>query len=212
MFKKLVIAAFLAASLTGCAPFGYRLDSQPVTIQPYTDTYAMRGSVWQIRSGLGRASVVVISSEYALTAGHVVAGQKTAIMTDSIGNSQEVEVVKYNEDKEIALLRGAFYGPYAKIAKAAPAQDEIVYTVGWPLDDQVHLQVLTVGHFQGYIDADFMLVTASVVFGNSGGGVFNAQGELIGLTVGIANGAGTPVFYLQYVARLDTLQDYVANL
>ena len=187
----------------------------------------LRGMVWQVkRVDGGWASAVVISPSHAITAGHVVAGLTDNLTVGLVlihpitGDEYPVWVVKSEysgemDGMDIAILKpvfGIFPSPYASLREDIPAVDEQVVSIGYPLAPQINnLQFATYGNWQGLYSNHYALISTPITFGNSGGGTFDAQGRLVGLTVA---GAGTrygPVGYITFITRADSIIEYITS-
>lgn len=138
--------------------------------------------VHQFTDGLSSCSAVMITPDWALTAYHcmdmtspvlVIQGTKYPAL-DGYGNP--------NLDLALINVPGAPC-PCAKVIDVMPIPGDIVYIVGFPYG---MAKVVTSGEVQGRViiqGIEYVLTTAPARPGNSGGGVFNSRGELIGILV-----------------------------
>ncbi len=144
-----------------------------------------------------RGSGVHVGEGYILTARHAVerqVGGKTtipqqiSIMTSQlseypavfIGVSGFLDMALYRIKTEARVSELAF-APYSK---KTPHQGDEVFTVGYPLGWGPALAFGRLGNTHTYLptaQTRLMQVDLSACSGNSGGGLFNAKGELIGL-------------------------------
>jgi serine protease Do len=144
---------------------------------------------------LDGCSAIVIEKNVVLTAAHCVsAGEETAVTRDNV--KYPAKVVKIDVEKDIAILASTIQCPCATLADKDPAVDEAVSIIGYPLSWQLdHLQIKTDGTYQGQRKIDgteYAVTTASAMPGNSGGGLFDSKGRLVGILVG-SPGYMTPV-------------------
>lgn len=148
------------------------------------------GYIKEIGASFGFCSAVKINPNLVMTASHCVNLDQKVIFVDPVtGLEVEAIAIKVDNDQspDLALLKLATHvpGPYAVLADGA-VLGERAYAVGYPLPDMTEgNQVLTEGHVQGPLKEDpenYILTTVPVIFGNSGGALFNAKGELIGIT------------------------------
>lgn len=177
----------------------------------------IRQTVWQVKRDTGTASAVIVSPGLAVTAGHVAEGTDRVILIHPVtGDEYPCWVVKmlYDESNDMALLKpvfGIFPSPYAPLREDIPTQDEVVVAVGYPLQEQIDaLQIATYGTYQGVYKENYGIITAPITFGNSGGGAFDAQGRLVGITVAAAGASRFgPVGHINYIIRSDVLLEYI---
>ena len=106
------------------------------------------------------------------------------------GASYQCDIAAYDKDEDLAVLRVRTGRPFYNIAKLYP-RDRVkelvcfmpVVTVGCGMGNK---PVVTFGYISGFgyeiEKRDFMLCTASSIFGNSGGATFlHDSGELVGV-------------------------------
>lgn len=149
-----------------------------------------------IRSPLGgHGSGVCISSEGLILTNQHVVGDAVVVEVEHGGNSFVGRVVKSFAEPDVALIKVlAQQLVIPAIAPSVPAIGDDVFVAGTPLHvDNANLLtkgVLSkVGEFQG---SNYLFVDAGIAPGNSGGPVFSASGQLIGLSVAVQlNGDGT---------------------
>jgi S1-C subfamily serine protease len=145
-----------------------------------------------VRGETGHGSGVCISSSgLVLTNAHVVGDSKILEVEDE-GNSYLGVVVKVDMERDAAVIVvGSTKLPIAAVALEPVRVGDDVFVAGAPL----HLEnrgmltkgvVSKVGAFKG---SEFIHMDAPIAPGNSGGPVFNASGELVGISVAIQIGA-----------------------
>ena len=186
----------------------------------------------QISSGAG--SCVIISEDgYILTCAHVVSGANSISVTTSDGTEFTASVVGNYEDGDIAVLKieaeglqAAVLGDSDKVQLA-----ETVYAVGNPggtlggsiTDGIISATSRTIsialesdaGPY-GFavnnrtISLDVLQTNAAVSPGNSGGGLFNANGELIGIVN--AKSSGENQEGLGFAIPVNTAQEIAVAL
>jgi len=98
---------------------------------------------------------------------------------------KKVEILRKNEEADLVLLIGTtpekFSGPAALVARDEPTLGEVVYVIGTPLQ---HSRSISRGvlSWKGWDGKTLGYFTdATIWYGNSGGGMFNSRGELIGV-------------------------------
>jgi S1-C subfamily serine protease len=158
-------------------------------------------STVKVLVGEGHGSGVHTGNRYIITAAHVVGQAETVKVKTSRGVESEADVLWINKAHDIALLR----------AKELPGVDVSRLTCTDPMVGQHITAVGNPGpleHITAYGRvasllkhgkpwADFYIVSMAVAPGMSGGPVFNEQGQVVGLVVGVAmmsiGWAGAPV-------------------
>ncbi len=186
----------------------------------------------QISSGAG-SGVIISENGYILTCAHVISGANSIQVTTSDGVVYTATVVGSYEDGDIAVLKieaeglqTAVLGDSDKIQLA-----ETVYAVGNPggtLSGSITDGIISatsrtisisiengVGHYglginNRIVSLDVLQTNAAVSPGNSGGGLFNAQGELIGIVN--AKSSGENQEGLGFAIPVNTAQEIAVSL
>jgi S1-C subfamily serine protease len=168
-----------------------------VPVTGFTDlvTSAVRVSVRKLDNAVGFGSGVVLAPGIVLTAQHVTFGGKLRI---DDGKALSETIADAGGTRDIAILRfpkAEAACPCAYIADYPAMLDEPVWVVGYPAGIG---QVVTIGTSQGTMDVTLytaygperfgerLVLTARVIGGNSGGGVFVLRGgmfQLVGIIV-----------------------------
>jgi len=183
--------------------------------------------------GFGAGTIIkkTDNSMYVLTCYHVVEDvieMKNPKVFASIGYSindvrdsavadilYKVEVVKFDKEKDLALLKTFMVDKDLEaisIAKNEPQKGDIVYSIGTPLGwHRTISKGILANKIEGYYVTD-----NSITFGNSGGGLYNESGELIGAPVLVyAYGAGTnavPESGLGWSIGLKMINDFLSDV
>lgn len=163
---KLLFALVLSLSLASC-----------VAVSPTT---SMKQHVVNVVTELGHGSGVIVNAKCVVTAQHVVDGATSVTIENWTGKQHAMSFTTGNVKDDVAVVCAEenIGGSPVTFAKAMPEKFSPVSTIGFPLQyNWVH----TSGEYQG--DS---LITAPVANGNSGGGVFDADGDYIGLIQTIA--------------------------
>lgn len=96
------------------------------------------------------------------------------------------EVIKMSDDYDLAYIRiskrDGLFIEKTIISLYNPEIGNRVYIVGHPMERFYNLSAGVVSN----LDSEFMVTDAFTTFGNSGGGVFNKKGELIGIVSRVA--------------------------
>lgn len=151
------------------------------------DFITMRSAGVQITSGDVLGSGSVVSSSAILTADHVVKGQSDFTVTFADGTKGQADILAEFPDQDIALLklRDTTKIQPSEISCRAPVLGEQVVAVGTPLGLQNIVMPGTVASTdnidgQGVIPGTVLLIMP-LNHGNSGGGVYDANGKIIGV-------------------------------
>lgn len=175
------------------------------TVLPTVVTIITRGEVPAGEAeppSQGLGSGVLISPDcHILTAAHVVEGAEHLMVKTHDGAYRAAELIYAEQSADIALLRLKMPStelPHARLGDSDHlAVGQSVYVIGAPygLEDS-----FTVGHISGFrefdrlydgsILAEFIQTDAALNSGNSGGPVFNSQGEVIGISSRILSLSG----------------------
>lgn len=194
-----ILALFLAMVLvfaTACTRCGPGTSSADRAAKLSDETVAL------VHTGLfGKSSYctgVWIDAKYILTAAHctededefeyIVAKQAGGVRSEP-AVTYSAKLVKVNSDRDLALLQaleGPEYHAVAKLAVEMPQVGDPIFVIGHPLGMYWTYAVGTVGaYYSGVVGIDstgpFIQILAPITHGNSGGGVFDANGNLVGI-------------------------------
>jgi S1-C subfamily serine protease len=173
--------------------------------------------------GLG-SGVVVDEDGHILTNHHVIAGFDEVTVTFADGTQAPAEVVGRDPGNDIALIRvdvsGDLLFPATLGDSGSVEIGTVVAAVGNPfgLDgsfttgvvsglDRSLSSVANGRQIRGLIQTD-----AAVNVGNSGGALFNMQGEVIGINTAIENPAGRAFAGVAYAVAIDTAKRFMPQL
>ena len=185
--KSITITLFLIAALVGVVTNQQALDRYETSLQVLTQTLdlSVLDSCGIITDGQSHGSCVAIGPDLILTAGHCIGhegswieigGQKYDILEQWASDQYDVEFVRI--DGQV---------PYLELGEM-PQLLDTVYIVGAP-DSTTLVNTITTG-IVGRLNTDYTYWQDSIVCdvfswpGNSGGPLFNANGQIIGLLVG----------------------------
>jgi serine protease Do len=170
------------------------------------------------REGSG-SGFIIDPAGYVLTNHHVISGADRVTVTLSDGRFFRADVVGVDPAIDVALLRVHSKAPLP----AAPLGNsdtlrvgEWVCAIGNPLGVYTHSVTVGVISFLGRklfdsgLDA-YIQTDAAISFGNSGGPLINARGQVVGITTAIsaqASNIGFAVPISQVVAVLPQLREH----
>lgn len=128
----------------------------------------------------GSGSGVIIKNNKVLSAFHVSENTQCYAI-DSKGQKHELELIKYDVEKDLVLFDVKSKLPVKgiRLANKQKKYDDI-YTIGFPIG---YKQIATRGTYQ-YDDGFYSLAHLPIYYGSSGGGVFkieNNQIKLVGV-------------------------------
>ena len=183
------------------------------------DIFALaRTNTVEIHTSFGNAgccgSGFFFDNGYVLTNAHVVFANvyedgdvvpaKKITMNFKGGPRQDAEVVYYDIDGDMALLKTSLSCPkLARIAKKMPETGEAIFAVGNSAGEGMCiLEGIVADQLRKVDDLDFMMISANIVGGNSGGPIFSSRGEVVGIvTLGsrtaVAMNYGIPVIRIE---------------
>jgi len=146
------------------------------------------------------AGVLISDDGWLVTAKHVVEDQDVMIATMIDGVKYMSTTIIVGPNNDIAILKIDIEdAPHVGLSGVYPRLGESVYVVGHPLGvlNTVSSGIVSNIHRNGSsFGVDLIQVDAEITHGNSGGGLFDMQGRLVGIVVG-----GT-VFYTGIEANL----------
>lgn len=151
----------------------------------------------------GGTSFLVDGKGYLITNAHVVKGSSTILVQNNKGDEFKAVIVHLDNDKDLAILKiddedykTVATLPYI-IRKNQSDLGEPVFTLGYPRDEIVYNEgyLSAKTGFNG--DTSSCQIALSANPGNSGGPVFNRNGEVIGILSTAQNKAEGVVFALK---------------
>ena len=187
-----------------------------VEIKTETMTPAARG-IYHIREGAG-SGVIISADGYIVTNNHVIENARSVTVRLHDGREHAAEIIGRDVQTDLAVLKidaqgltPAIWGDSAEIMVAEP-----VLAVGNPLGE---LGGTVTGGIISALDRDIIIenqrmtllqTDAAVNPGNSGGGLFNMSGELIGIVN--AKSAGLNIEGLGFAIPVNTANDVVSDI
>ena len=185
----------------------------------------------QVSSGAG-SGVIISEDGYILTCAHVVSDADSIMVTDYEGNEYTAQLVGSYEAGDIAVIKIDADGLQAATLGDSDAVKlaETVYAVGNPggtlggsITDGIisateRTITVSLDSSQSYgfasmnntISLDVMQTSTAVSPGNSGGGLFNSSGELIGIVN--AKSSGESQEGIGFAIPINTAQEIAESL
>ena len=190
---------------------------QDVSVMIRAKQYSVNPFSHKVEYGMSGCSGTYIDSYKVLTAAHCFGEPTLAIwVKDSKETkSHTARLVKMDKDLDLAILevKAPKGHRYAVINSTAPKVGEQVITVGSPFNFQFLLAegiVSKLGYKSKEFKATYLVHTAMINPGSSGGGLFNSKGELIGVNTMTA---GSPFGFAGISMAVDaaTIDKFVSD-
>jgi S1-C subfamily serine protease len=149
------------------------------------DLNGAQSKVLLVKTEDGVGTGVIVSPDgFAMTAAHVVRGQKTVQVKTLTGVEMDAEVVRLDNVKDVALLHlpGAGY-PCTPIRESGAQLGEELWAIGNPMGEELSFSV-TKGMVSGIRklwESEFIQTDAPINPGYSGGPLLDPQGNLLGI-------------------------------
>lgn len=139
-----------------------------------------------VETQYGSGSGVCIEDGYILTAHHVVFGHNMVTVTVG-GVVYDVQRYETLDGRDAAILKVDTPALPVPIRQTPIIVGDIVFIVGYPYGNG---PFITTGIVSGDYGNGLVLLDAGAQAGNSGGPVFDTNGELIGIVIMVTGGLG----------------------
>ena len=162
---------------------------------------ALTGYIWdettqQYTLATNGSGVVLSEDGIAVTNQHVAYGLDKMTATDHTGKTYECEILSVDEKTDLGIIKLKLADgeklPYASVADSSKAvMGQSVAVVGNPLGVGLSFSYGNVSHPNrdiGERGGNFIQIDATVNPGNSGGGLFDSEGNLLGIVTLKAKG------------------------
>ncbi len=158
------------------------------------DVTLTRARVATIVTGGGSGSGYFIAKNLLLTNEHVVGGSSIVVVKLVTGRELVGEVVATNSARDVALLQTESLGLEGlPLQMSQPQVGDRVFVIGSPMDEDLESTVSAgiVSAFRSLDGLRYIQSDTNVLPGNSGGPMFDEQGNVIAMTVAGMFGAGS---------------------
>ncbi len=202
--KKIIFFSFLAYLFTinsysqDFSKLYEELNSSVVVIHTIENKYKNGVQISDVFLGSG---FLISEDGMIMTAAHVVQEADIIVVNFDNGQQLEAEVVSSIPSSDVALIKVKSKIENPKICKLGDSNaintGEPVFVIGAPLGLE---HSLSAGHLSGRLkkeqvgggvsEAEFLQTDASINIGNSGGPIFNQNGEVIGIVSYILSQSG----------------------
>jgi len=190
------------------------------------DAVVAIGAMYETDGGYGQgvgSGFIVSADGYVITNYHVIDGASQVTVRTHKGTVLEATVVGFEATNDVALLKVDGENlPYAVIGSSDKASvgDQVV-AIGNPLGELT--STLTVGYISAkdrIVDTDgtvlnMLQTDAAINSGNSGGPLFNMNGEVVGITTAKYSGnsnSGAFIEGLGFAIPMDDVTDIISDL
>lgn len=179
MLRRFLIAFLFIVAATSAAAYGLRQPSAG---------HDTESSTVKVMLAIGHGSGVHIGDGFIVTAAHVVGQSKDVQIKSKNGVMRKADVLWINTAYDIALLRTSSAGlGTAHLSCGSGKAGDPITAYGNPLGIEF---VAAYGKIAGEPRASgpwksVYVTDVTTVMGQSGGPVFGADGDLIGITVGV---------------------------
>ena len=137
------------------------------------------------------SGVIINSDGTGITNFHVLAGAKKVIAYDLNGNKYDLNtILDYNEETDLIKFKLTTNKrlSYAKISNDAITKGSSVFAIGFPngfsLEGESTVSTGIISGSRSINNIKFIQTTTPITHGSSGGGLFNVNGNLCGITSG----------------------------
>ena len=192
--------ALLLAILAGCAaPLQHHFPlNQPA--RPAEVSEAAWDSTYVFTDGRFLCGAVLVAPDVALTARHCVEGPSLGLLVHPGGAVRAVTAAVVAVDADVAFLQVAPAAKQHAQVGTAPAPGARGHVLGYGCSHGMQLEarpVTYVGRFKPGRPDELLLDMwqGTACRGDSGGGVFDADGKLVGISVRIADSDDVQLLY-----------------
>lgn len=163
--------------------------------------------VVMVETDYAQGSGVIVGEGLILTNEHVVAGMQSGKVTLNNEDTFSIDgIVKAKKDADLALIKTEESMDVDPVKIGDPdllTKGDDIVTIGNPMSLQ---NTASTGMVSGFHNegVELIQITAPITQGSSGGGLFNEQGELVGITSFVLGDSGN----LNFAVSTDELQDW----
>lgn len=196
--KKRTTPTYLSTEETTVSDIYKKVLPAVVTIFTKSNNFTEKGAV----QSQGQGSGVLISHDcYILTAAHVVDGASEILVKTQDGKMRKATILFSEKTADIALLQLKVLDPTLAHAKLGDSDNLVVgqnvYAIGSPYGLENSFSSGIISAFRGFdmlydgtVSVEFIQTDAAINSGNSGGPLFNSQGEVVGIASSILTVSG----------------------
>lgn len=160
---------------------------------------------------VGQATGFAIDRNRIVTNEHVVRAGKPYLDLGAVRIG--LTVVSTDSTNDLAVLRpeGELAAPALKLASVQPLPGTAIFTIGNPQGLEKSISTGVVAGVRTTNSRELLQISAPISHGSSGGPVFSANGEVVGVTVGMLDGGQNLNFAVPTAALLRLLRGELAK-
>ncbi len=169
------------------------LTAQQVYQKTKDSVYILYSLDAQTRDVKARGSAVAITKTTLATNCHVaLSGDYLVVQTQNGGKPQVARLYYKNEKHDLCLLEvpGANFKPVQLRPSAKVQVGEVVYAIGNPKGTERSMSKGIISNRHPVQGGVWLQTDAAIYFGSSGGGLFDEEGNLIGITTKMGGNFG----------------------
>jgi len=213
-----VVKAESTADGSGLSVADVAATAKDSVVEITTESVTRGGFLGQyVTKGAG-SGVVLTTDGYIVTNNHVIAGARSITVRLADGTAHEASLVGADEKSDLAVLKINKTGlqPAVMGNSASLVVGETAVAIGNPLGElggTVTQGIISALDREITVNGENMSLlqtSAAINSGNSGGGLFNLNGELVGIVN--AKSAGSEIEGLGFAIPVDTAKKVVAQL
>ncbi len=178
------VACWLLAAILSCpVPQGVALNAEQVYAKVKDSIYTLYGVNFKTKKAIARGSAVAVTKAILATNCHVaMMGNFLVVKVD---DTNRVGRLLYKDEKQdlcLVEVPGVTFQPVVIRDSSQVKIGEVVFAVGNPQGTEKTLSQGIISNRHNVDGGVWLQTDATISFGSSGGGLFDAQGELIGIT------------------------------
>jgi len=182
-----------------------------VVVEGHSSSRKMQGSGVVYRNGLASDAPHKPNSSWIISNAHVVRDSENVFVSQSgVRYAAKVEYADEELDLAVIYVAGAVFPP-APIDVNVPVQvGQRVYAIGSPVGLENSITEGLVSGVRKVLELSVIQTSAQISPGNSGGGLFDAHGRLVGITTFKAQGTEGVGFAVSvaHVQEIDDAETY----
>ncbi len=202
---------FISLALMFAATDATAFNAQQVYQKVKSSIYTLYSYKYGSRKPKGRGTAVAIGKHTLATNCHVALAGDYLIV--KVNNRPMVAKIYYkNEKKDLCLLKvpRASFTPVAIRPSETVNIGEVVYAIGNPRGTEKTLSKGIISNKHRVKDGVWLQTDAAIYYGSSGGGLFDEEGKLIGITAKMGGNFGFAI-PTEWILQVIAPKSYIAT-